>query len=424
MFTRSLWVRLHRWAGLAMAGFLIVVGLTGSLLAFHSEMERLINPQLYPEPPAGQARLSLGELAARAERLAPQAQVRSVSFGEPGWGGIWLAPRTDPTTGQPYALEFDQLFLDPYSGEELGRREWGAISQGLINLMPFVFKLHYALALDMVGVWILGICALIWTLDCFVGLYLTFPARRPNAGRSFTREGQGKPGWWRRWKPAWLVKRHAGVYRVNFDLHRASGLWLWIALLIFAWSSVYMNLWDTVYTWTTRALFEYKAPWTEIAERPTPLETPALGWQTAQEVGERLMAEQARQQEFTIDEPLSLSIDRVRGVYEYSVHSSRDIQDANRRGMTQVFFDANSGALQLVLLPTGQRNGNTVTSWLYALHMANVFGLPYRIFVCLLGLVIVMLSVTGVYLWLKKRRSRTVGQERRTRPTNVRPADG
>ncbi len=44
--------------------------------------------------------------------------------------------------------------------------------------------------------------------------------------------------------------------------------------------------------------------------------------------------------------------------------------------------------------------------WLFALHEANLFGLPYRIFVCLLGLVIVMLSVTGVYIWWKKWRAR------------------
>ena len=45
-----------------------------------------------------------------------------------------------------------------------------------------------------------------------------------------------------------------------------------------------------------------------------------------------------------------------------------------------------------------------MTTWLIELHMANLFGLPYRIFVCVLGLVIVMLSVTGVYIWWKKRR--------------------
>ena len=57
-------------------------------------------------------------------------------------------------------------------------------------------------------------------------------------------------------------------------------------------------------------------------------------------------------------------------------------------------------------LPTGEHSGNTVTYWLRALHMADVFGLPYRIFVCVLGLIITMLSVTGVYIWWKKRKAR------------------
>ena len=44
---RNFFVWLHRWAGLVMAGFLILVGVTSSLLAIWSDPERLICPQLY-----------------------------------------------------------------------------------------------------------------------------------------------------------------------------------------------------------------------------------------------------------------------------------------------------------------------------------------------------------------------------------------
>lgn len=37
MKIRPFWVLVHRYAGLAMTVFLIIVGLTGSLLAFYSE---------------------------------------------------------------------------------------------------------------------------------------------------------------------------------------------------------------------------------------------------------------------------------------------------------------------------------------------------------------------------------------------------
>src|SRR5438067_381714 len=63
---------------------------------------------------------------------------------------------------------------------------------------------------------------------------------------------------------------------------------------------------------------------------------------------------------------------------------SRDIEDSDIDaigGRTDLYFDAGSGELRLLLLPTGQYSGNTVTTWLYHLHTANVFGLPYRIFV-------------------------------------------
>jgi uncharacterized iron-regulated membrane protein len=100
------------------------------------------------------------------------------------------------------------------------------------------------------------------------------------------------------------------------------------------------------------------------------------------------------------------------------VRSGRDIQD--RRGNTEVLFDADTGEMRLLLLPTGQYAGNTVTSWLYALHEANVFGMSYRIFVCVLGLMITMLSVTGVYIWWKKRRARKFSTSRRAKEAEAR----
>ena len=40
-------VWLHRWVGLLIAAFLVLVGLTGSLLAFNTELERAFAPRLF-----------------------------------------------------------------------------------------------------------------------------------------------------------------------------------------------------------------------------------------------------------------------------------------------------------------------------------------------------------------------------------------
>lgn len=396
-----------------MAGFLIVVGLTGSLLAFYPELERLLNPHFYPKQVLPKM-LDPATLAELVETRIPNAQVNAVMMeANPGATIVSIRSRPDGS-GQPAALGFDQIIVDPYTGEELARRQFGAISEGLINLMPFIYKLHYELALGKFGMWVLGICALIWTLDCFVGFYLTLPQRRKNASIALpVTAKENHPNWWRRWWAAWKIRWRSSAYKLNFDLHRASGLWLWLVLLIFAWSSVYMNLWDTVYTWTTRAVFEYKERWTELPRLDQPIDEPRLNWREAQTVGERLMAEQSRIHGFEVEKVVALRLERDRGAYNYIVRSSRDILD--RRGRTMLLFDADNGEFRLLVLPTGWLAGNTVSHWLYALHMANVFGLPWRIFVCILGLVIVMLSVTGIVIWMKKRRARSDQQQMSSR---------
>lgn len=397
--TRRFWVLIHRWAGLIMAGFLIVVGLTGSLLAFYPELEQLINPQFYSRQATGE-KLDLATLAERAEQQAAGIRVESVALEANQEATlIRVSPRvpgSDPG--------FDNLFMDPYTGNILDRRQFGALSDGWINFMSFVYQLHYALALGKFGIWVLGICALIWTIDCFVGFYLSLPQRKKSASSVNLNSSTAKMlDWCRRWQPAWKIRRHSSKYKLNFDLHRASGLWLWPVLFIFAWSSVYMNLWDTVYTWTTRTVFEYKAPWTELPRLDNIAQEPRLNWRQAQAAGRYWMNRQAELHDFEVYQPVALRLDRERNVYQYTVRSSRDIQD--RRGTTRVFFDADTGAFKLLLLPSGQYTGNTVTSWLYALHMGNVFGLPWRIFVCIIGLIIVMLSVTGIIIWSKKRHA-------------------
>ncbi len=418
MKIRPFWVISHRYAGLAMTVFLIIIGSTGSLLAFYHELEHLLNPQ-FSAPASNLPRLSLAVLQAQAERMVPQGKINSIWL-EHDAVQLDVMPRVDPITGKAYSLDFNQLILNPYTGEELGRRTWGAISEGWVNLMPFVYKLHFSLALDEIGGWILGVTALVWTLDCFVGFYLTLPAARQSPNRLPEGAGNFSAGqkltmprrsFWQHWRPAWLIKWRGSNYRINFDLHRAGGLWVWVMLLVFAWSSVYMNLNDKVYAPVTRAAFQdYHEPWLDFPDLDKPLEQPAIGWRDAYHIASALMERAASEQGFTVEAEQGFHYNPGKGFYVYTVRSSADIQD--KHGSTRLVIDANSGEQKLLLLPSGQYAGNTVSSWLGALHMARVFGLPYRIFVCVMGLIIVMLSVTGVVIWLKKRAARQFSRER------------
>lgn len=407
---RSFWVGLHRWAGLTLALFLTVAGLTGALLPWIEELETATAPQLHASDWNG----TPDPLRVREAVLAryPGAAVDFLPLRvEPGKALRLHLHWLDPATGLerehgPGVPDWDDLFLNPVTGAEQGRREWGAISQGIKNLMPFLYRLHYSLALGTIGTLVLGIAALVWTLDCFVGFWLTLPPARK----------QPEPGrWLERWRPSWRVRWRASPYKLNFDLHRAGGLWLWPLLLVFAWSSVSFNL-PQVHAPVMQALgaHDARAVLLETA-LPKPRNHPRLDFHAAAARGGALAAQEAAKRGLAVDGTGERWLWHIptSGLYVYGFTTGADI--ARHGGGSRVAFDSNTGELRAAEWPSGENGVNTFSNWLTALHMAQVFGLPYRVFVSMLGLAVTMLSVTGVVIWLKKRSARAGRAFRRVR---------
>ncbi|CAA0090608.1 Uncharacterised protein [Zhongshania aliphaticivorans] len=384
---------LHRYVGLAIALFIILAAFTGSLLAFMPELEKLTAPNLFSSSNAA-PQLSFADYALAAEAIEPRIVAKSVSFAEQGRVIVGVIAKTNPSNGQLFTVPFSQMLLDPASGSLLGVRTPSEISEGWQNIMPFIYDLHYSLLLGTPGWWLMGIVALIWTIDCFTGLLITFPRRskKTNKHRS----------WAAQWGKAWKIKTKSSAARLNFDIHRAASLWLWLILLVFAWSSVYMNLWASVYLHATRQVMEYHPPWHYLADRQRSDREPTLSWSSAQRHATESMATLAEQEGLDIIRPNALAYTAAYGAYRYRAQTSSDLSDQHVR--TEVYIDAVSGETLFTYLPTGQFLGNTVSSWLHVLHRARIWGLWYQIAVSALGIALVVISVSGVLIWWKKRR--------------------
>lgn len=411
MSMRRYWVIVHRWAGLTIALFLCVAGVTGALLSFHDELDALFAPglQVVESPGPGAAMLDPQTLRELVLARHPGGTIDYLPLHFTQGRSVVLGiTRVDPRTGvsQPWSRHWDEIFIDPYTGRVLGHRQWGDIGEGLVNLMPFLYRLHYSLALGDYGMLAFGIAALIWTIDCFIGFYLTFPARlKRNSPTS-----RPVASWWSRWKPNWLIRWAGGSYRLTVDLHRAGGLWIWPLLLVFAWSSVSFTM-TQVYN-PVMKLFGYERLEDGIVPPRTPRHAPRIDFRAAQAVGEKL----ARQETVR----LGLAIDPEResglfhrpdaGVYAYIFSSTADMR--TRGGRSLVIFDSDTGKLVKVVLPQGQHGANTLTEWITSLHMAAVWGLPWRIAVSLIGLMATMLSVTGILIWARKRSARIARKNR------------
>lgn len=411
---RPLFVLIHRYIGLLMVPFLFLTGLTGAIISWDHELDDVLNPHLMQAPGRGVAIPSL-QLAREIEARDPRVQVSFVPLSaEPGESlHFGVQARVDPDTGLLFKPGYNQVFVDPVTGEELGRREWGAVWPiTRENLVSFLYVLHYSLHIpefwgsDRWGVALLGIIAILWTVDCFTGVYLTFPARR-REGVSMSRS------WWQRWKPSWGIRRQAGVYKLNFDLHRAGSLWTWILLLVLAFTAFSLNLYRDVF---------YPLMSTVSQVTPTPFDTrtpsdplhPSQAGVGFAEIVARAQAEGQRRQ--WAEPPGSVFYSTGFDVYSVQFFQPGDDHGAAGVGPARLFFDGQDGRLLGERLPWKGTVADLFVQAQFPLHSGRILGLPGRILISLMGLVVAMLSVTGAYIWWRKRCSRRAASGRGRHP--------
>ena len=276
---RAFATAVHRWAGLAVALFLIVSGLTGAVISWDHEIDGWLNRKLYDTTARGPFKDPF-ELAAAVERHDPRARVAYLPLGfeEGHAAGYFVQPRTDPATGKPFRLGYNQVFVDPVTAEVRGQRDSAAVSLRPETLMPFLRKLHYMLHVpamwgtDRIGWWIMGTVALVWLLDSFVALYLTMPRRLRRSAQAVHAVHRPPSAWWQRWKPAWTVRWAAGGYKLNFDLHRAGGLWIWLLIIVIAFTSFSLNLYKEVF-YPVLSLVSKTTPGPYETQTPAPFGT-------------------------------------------------------------------------------------------------------------------------------------------------------
>ena len=215
---------------------------------------------------------------------------------------------------------------------------------------------------------------------------------------------------WKRWAKAWQIRWRHGGHKRTFDLHRAGGLWPWALLLVFAWSGVALTLYDQVYRPTTGLFLSFQAnPLDTVPTRANPSPQPPIGWEPGYRAARQQLEALAQDRDLTIHALERFAYTPHKNALKLMARTSSDVNE--RFGETWVYVDATDGTLLGHYLPTGEAAGNTVTTWLTSLHIAAVGGVGYRVVATVLGLAVIVLSVTGVMIWWRKR-----GTARATKP--------
>lgn len=390
---------LHRWFGLAAALFLIVSGLTGAVISWDHELDEWLNPQLFHARSGAEAtaRPAL-ELAAQYEASDPRVRVSYLPLAtEPGHTLMMsVDPRIDPATGKAFDLDFNQVALDPATGEVQGKRFWGAISLTRENLLPFLYKLHYTMHIPdgwgvELGLWFMGIIAIVWVFDCFVALWLSFPK-------------------WSLWRKSFAFRWRKGGHVLNFDLHRSGGVIVWLLLLVLAVTAVSMNLGAQV----MRPVVSWFSPLSPdiYADRtPNDLDkpiAPGIARENALAIGRA----EAAKRGWTAP---------AGAIYYASYYGTYGIgffelgQDHGDGGLGNpwLYFEGKDGAPAGGFVPGTGSAGDIFMQAQFPLHSGRILGIPGRVLISAMGLIVAMLSITGLVIWAKKRAVRVRGAQRR-----------
>ena len=158
------WIlNIHLAIGIVAGAFVSLLGVTGGIIAFEPELDRLSHRDISYVKPGGRA-LSLVEVGNAISRSFPGEQI------------VAYLPSTDPGFPAGVILPRGIVSINPYTGEILGIRGRGQSFLGTVRAV------HVRLAMGDPGPVILKWCSLATVVSLLTGLYLWWPVKRIRIG--------------------------------------------------------------------------------------------------------------------------------------------------------------------------------------------------------------------------------------------------
>lgn len=359
---KRIW-QLHSWLGLFAGLGLVVIGLTGSILMFHDEIETLINPGIARVEPAPSGRLPASELLALVSRELPDHEVAGWLFRQPDEAHLadLLYVRRH---GSP---EWFLITLDPYAGKILASPRLGTQT-----FTGWMLELHYTFFADHVGLAVTGALGLALLALGVTGVYLY---------REF-------------WKHIFTLRWGRGTRLLFSDLHKFVGITSVAFNLILGFTGAYWNITHIIHEWSEDHDEEAPAPARRLYSEPLPVDA------LIADTSVRIPGYQARYLSLPWEEsetPALTFYGQVPGGFLRGPYGSTVSYDAKTHAFTAAYDVREAGLWARV--------ADTFTP----LHYGTFGGLPVKILWTIGGLTPGVLAVSGFFLWrLRRRRSSAV----------------
>lgn len=372
--SQRLWYRtlhqIHLWVGIILCLPLVMLGITGSILVFEHEIEDLFDTAPAYALAAGEPK-PISAIIDAARAAGPAGAVASMVMlpEEPGQPATVRMAARGGGAGGPGGPRGTPVPVDPVT---LAVLESPAGGPGLLR--P-VFMLHANLLVSgRTGREIIG-----WFGVVMLGLGVT-----------------GLVMWWPRpgrWTAAFTVKRGASGARLHRELHGAVGIWSLAVFMVISFSGVYLAFPQTLGGAVSAVLpaRDLRAP---VTVSPVQGATP-IGVDAVVDLARAAVADGRLR---TVGLP-------VRPDQPYRITFTPPGHE-HGAPMITVFIDPWTARVAEVRDPRDYSAGEVVMAWQHALHAGAGLGWIWKLLTFLSGFLPPLFVVTGIAMWLLKRRAR------------------
>jgi uncharacterized iron-regulated membrane protein len=345
---------LHRYIGFTIGLPIVLIGLTGSLLVFKPEIEQLLITQKfgYIEPQAQMISIDTVLATAKSELVSrPELKIYSI--------------RLPPKPSSPYQVDlfdnndqFTRLFIHSYTGKVMG---WMSDS----TIERIILKLHYGLLSGLAGEIVVGIIGLFLFILSITGLIL----------------------WtgWRNLISGFKIKWNGHLRRVNFDIHKVTGIFTTLLLSMTAFTGFCWNFSDLSYPIIYAATFTRPLP--ELTSTPIPNQEP-----------------------LPISKLLENSNTVFPGAKTFSMtipEKATDVVSIRKRqrhetlfyGQSDLLIDSYSGKILRVVDSKKMPLGDSIIASFEPLHYGTFWGFSSRILYIFVGLSPLILLITSLIMF-------------------------
>lgn len=359
--------KIHLLLGLSTGLIVVLLGITGCILVFETEIRQLTEGFRKVEP-QNQPVLPPSVLKAEADKVLESGFALGIEY--PGEGKAAIASYYD-------SLHYEVAFLNPYTGEVLKHKNMTE------DFFRIVLEGHYYLWLPHdIGKPIAASATLIFLVMMISGIILWWPKNSAARKQRFT------------------IKWNASWRRKNYDLHNVLGFYMsWIGIFLAITGLVFGFEWfaRSVY-WVSSggdSLVQHEHPLSDSTRKPLNDNMADFLWEAHKgyvQPNESLGVYFAA----TSTDPLEIVINHRPGTYYKSDFYHYDQYTGEELPATGSYAGRFEDA----------RLADKLVRMNYDMHVGAILGLPGKLLAFFASLIAASLPVTGYLLWRGRRKKK------------------